>query len=115
MKKKKLLEIAEMLEKHEDTEKLEFNMDTWYINDDCKTVCCAIGMAIHKKVLPLSIHINENNDPIYKGEWGYEALEEYFKISYDDTTFLFSPSEYINSVTKRKVANRIRKFVEGEK
>jgi len=86
MKRKKLLEIADMLEKFRPSKKLKFNMSYWHEKlDDCGTACCAIGLAVGKEVLPKTFSL-KYGDPWYRGAAGLEAIEKYFGIS-NDTCF----------------------------
>ncbi len=121
-KKEKLLEIADMLVKHRDTKKLSFNMDTWKSaggvdidGNKCGTACCAIGMAVEKKIFPNTFRlVNERPTYITKTKYGIEfsAVASYLQISRNDAVYLFDPTKYPSDiVTKAQVIKRIREFV----
>jgi len=112
MKKEKLLEIANMLDVLKPTNKMAFDMSSWKRKDGCGTTCCAIGWAVHKKMMPKSFKIVKGMHslvPRYKGSRGMNAVQKYFNIPYDDAEHLFAPSKL--EETPKVVSNRIRKYV----
>jgi len=61
----------------------------------------------------LSLHYGT---PEFKGIVGTEALDEFFKIHYDDSRRFFLPSEYPRGslTTAKEVARRIENFIRKE-
>jgi len=121
MKKKKLLEIADMLMKYRKNKKVKFDMDTWMSKNKCGTVCCAIGMAKLKGILPETFGINTFDEGKIDG-WrpggidssDHHKLSKYFKISFSQSEYLFDPDHYPDryfNTTPKQVAKRIREFI----
>ena len=113
-KKKKLLQIAEMLENHVDSQKLKFDMGVWSAPTlkGCGTACCAIGLAVNKKVLPTKFKLIADS-PFYEGKSSISAVMKFFGISGIKAHRLFGSAAYIEP-TPKNVAERIREFVETE-
>ena len=115
MKKAKLLQIADMLDKFKPTKKLRFNIKRYIAKDECGTICCAFGLAHIRGILPKTVVFKELWDgkfiPYYNGSDRDWALKEYFKIPMKDIDYLFMPASYGDKATPKQVAKRIRKFV----
>jgi len=117
MKRKKLLEIADMLDKFRETTTRHFSMMSFWSDynrgTSCGTSCCAIGWAIKKKILPKTWKFDGLRWPYYKHLEGWEAIQEYFGLSVSDANHLFLEK---GSMEKPKtVAKRIREFVKEKR
>jgi len=115
MKKKKLLEIADMLMRYRRSKKISFNMNHWFHKNNCGTVCCAIGMAKLKGILPKNFGKATHNGwvPSMRGDH-YTALAEYFRINFARARELFDPDLYSREgmeIAPKRVAKRIRELV----
>lgn len=95
-----------------------FKMDIW-TNDhpmsmtpgkfDCGFAGCAIGWM--PRFVPDNGLVAPGRDPYYFGDFGYNAVANYFDIDIDTTAYLFSPERYRNKVTPTEVAERIERFI----
>lgn len=94
----------------------EFDMNQW----SCDTAACALGSAASyppfiKKGLRISLEEDwlgrEVAFVIFNGSDGYNAGAEFFKIEHDETRWLFSPNEYINTSGEPYAAGFIKKYV----
>lgn len=118
MKKQRLLKLADHLENN--VMDHEFDMKEW----KCGTTACAVG---HAASIPsfqraglklVSYRMKVSGDgykafcPIYKGDYGYLGVANFFGIGVDEAHSLFDPDEYpIDRRDVRTVAKRIREFV----
>lgn len=124
MIKKRLLILAEHLEKiaKRCPKNRRFNMGLWFVEEHdarghrCGTSGCAIGEAV---LIPefkaLGLKISENQEPVYKGDFSWMAVERFFGLTSHEATCLFSYEGYISrhDTTPDEVAAAIREFVKG--
>lgn len=142
VQKKRLLQLADLLEEDAKNKKgVKFDLGTWGSADEvenfkmsCDTTACAFGLAALSgkfKRAGLSYRIQKANwsdvhylNPIFTDKDGLEfegfaAAIKIFGINERDAFWLFSEEAYGGPTTgakgERKVAARIRAFVEGEK
>lgn len=133
---KRLLILADLLEADaKNSEGVKFNLRTWGWNRleeeepkiSCNTEACAVGLAALSPKLPgLTYKLQALNNkkpaflmPILKSDpdvYHWDAIEHYFRISFDEARYLFSASEYdynfwTGAHGERAVAKRIRSFV----
>jgi hypothetical protein len=132
MNKKRLLKLADLLEKDAENKKgVKFDLMHWADTNeddkgeiplDCKTKACAIGLAcisgaFRKEGLGWKLDIFGCLTPYYNNSYGWNAVTTFFDIPREDAEKLFAWVSYKKSKTEgakgeRAVAKRIRKFVE---
>jgi hypothetical protein len=134
MNKRRLLKLADLLEEDAANKKgIKFDLGLWGASDEddapvsvsCGTTACAMGLAVVSgafKRAGLTNYYGDSGDricPVFEGYDGFEAAQRLFKISQDQSFFLFDQSQYpIGSTSgargERYVAKRIRDFVSGK-
>jgi len=132
--KEKLLLLATKLEADAANPKgMKFDLANWFDAEsimklekdmvrptpDCGTTGCAIGLAmITPEFLEEGFAAGMRRYPDYNGDTGWEALESYFGVEYNDAIRLFMDDQYPKDLRKgaeaeRAVAQRIREYVAG--
>ncbi len=139
MNKRRLLKLAEFLEK---VPRKRFDYASW-VGDDwggkqdlsCGTTACAMGWActipsFRKAGLKLKNSLLDgtslrtayytSNVPYFNGFEGFDAAALFFDIDLRDARYLFgepnhTPFKDTSEVTPKQVAKLIRKFVEGKR
>jgi len=127
---KRLSMLKDMLDRHDELfPKAKFDINEWLCvdgqwepeNEDktlaclmkegfCATAACALGSAaLYKPFNKMGLKVLKNV-PTFNGEIGFEAGEDFFGISYEESNFLFNPSSYdkdnsLNDYTKNGVYN----------
>lgn len=111
----------------------EFNMGLWFRPDplSCGYSACAIGCAaLDRKFnkegfgLQRPTRVNWSQQPSYRSSdypvqlLGFDAVTEFFDLSYDDAQHLFDPHRYRNTdsylITREMVIDRIENFMAEE-
>lgn len=139
MNKKRLLKLADLLEQDAKNKKgIKFDMRTWgmavdeeTVGHSCGTVACAMGLAVVSGIFKEDglcnaygeVHLGKTFAthimPKFAGHTGFDAAALLFGIHIQDAHHLFSDGAYEGEVTgakgERRVAERIRKFVERRK
>lgn len=130
MNKRRLLKLADLLEKDAKNKKgIKFDLDTFGKVEDsgkrlsCETTACAIGLAalsgaFRRQGLSAQIDYDGLVTVIYDNLEDFEAAAALFELSAAASHWLFHPSKYqgrvqVGSVGERVVAKRIRDFVAG--
>ncbi len=121
MNKERLLKLAEFLKT---VPREKFDMNVWASDDatknNCGTAGCAVGWAatcFKRSGFYLDNSYCEFNHPpipAYKEFTDWNAVREFFKITLDESYYLFSPSTYFRGDKKpspQTVAKRIQQFV----
>lgn len=72
----------------------KFSLQTW----KCGTTACAVGWActipeFKEEGLSYYDESNQHFAPKYKGEWHFDAVDEFFDISYRDSLWLFGADQ----------------------
>lgn len=110
-----LAAIADMLEDDTLCPEEQFAIGHWEVTiPRCGTVRCAIGWAIHHKIIPDLVLTYKNGIPENRktGSLSFPAISEALKIDSSLTHRLFTDSGYYERpVTRQHVANRIRKLL----
>lgn len=92
-----------------------FHMDDWR----CGTAGCAVGWAATNEWFTsrgLTLRSGMIGCPIFDNEENWAAVAKFFKISIEDTIYLFSPYSYNETeVTPSAVAKRIKKYIQAHK
>jgi hypothetical protein len=139
MNKRRLLKLAALLIADAKNKKgSRFDLESWASNMDgnrmpqpskfkvldCNTSACAVGLAclsgaFKRSGLSWRSHKEDNNIiPIFKGQEGFGAVEEFFGIDFQEAEWLFVVHSYdgptMGAAGERAVANRIRRFVAGK-
>jgi hypothetical protein len=113
MRKDRLLKLAEFLETKQFNEEEKFDLNIWKEEDECGTAACAIGWSasIFKDEGLKIIKGNMRYIPVYELFRKWEAVENFFEISHEETLTLFSARSYYPSNNHLAVVKRIREFV----
>lgn len=124
MNAERLLKLAELLETK--VSRKSFNFDVFYMTDEkkeCGYVACAIGHAMidpwftrrgfKKGKRSRTVFNKDHATPHYKGKYGWDAVENFFDLSFEEAIFLFTNYYSQERVTPKQVAKRIRKFVKN--
>lgn len=132
MNKLRLQRLADFLKK---VKPAHFYLQTWCdidggkIDDGkiakvgCKTTACAMGWAVNipafrkagLRLMPETV--NERAVPAFRGTEGFDAAEEFFRLSNAESRWLFDPTCYPRRELKdpKAVATRIRQLLKGHK
>lgn len=108
MNRKRLLILANHLRT---VKPKKFSLEDW----KCGTVACAVGHACTiKEFVEEGLYIEESAGfvyvPVYKDFSSWEAVTEFFAISYADSQYLFSEVEYPEIVSPAGVSGRILNY-----
>lgn len=77
---------------------------------DCGFAGCAIGWL--PRFVPNTALVRPGDGPCYNGYYNFEAIAQYFGISFEEATYLFSFDNYNTMhATTTNVANRIELFI----
>lgn len=119
--------LAEELEKNAANPRgMKFDLSTWFgdkenmsMAPDCGTVGCAVGLAClmpEFKKEGLTVEFGTfAMCPRYRKQSGWDAVEAFFGLNYDDSEHLFSVDAYEDGPTtgaeaELRVAKRLRKY-----
>lgn len=92
-----------------------FDLHRFYVNDSCKTICCACGLAATNEwFIKRGFHLFCNS-PCYGGHLGWFAAEKFFVIDLKSFKHLFAAESYRADIRDPiTVADRIDAFVEND-
>jgi hypothetical protein len=137
MDTERLLKLADLLENDAANDKgVRFNLSLWArpsgedefkprqkVKIDCGTTACAVGLAcisgtFRDDGLRYSIKKFDGFCPIFEKAEGWNAVKDFFGLSFDDAYYLFGDSSYPSGKTQgaegeRYVARRIRDLTRG--
>jgi hypothetical protein len=113
--------LLSVLKAHEDNG-VRFKLDTWHNisyedGDWCGTAACACGLlALSDEGKEAGFRIERNGRMSflsYKGDYDWDAVEQFFGISYDDAHFLFLDESYddYDETKLNDVISRIERFI----
>jgi hypothetical protein len=115
---KRLEKVADLMENFPKEYKLNMSMFCEHsVNGKplCGTAACVAGWAATIPSLrKAGYKLDDNGDPIYKEEWGFRALEEFFALDHKDCHYIFgttTPFGLAQSNSPNMAARRIRKII----
>lgn len=122
MIKSRLLLLADRLDKIAATPVRKrtriFDLSGWVRIQTCGTAACAVGEATFlKRFRLLGLKYSRRiHDIVYRGSYGWDAVQRFFGISNHEATRLFLSTHYPTDgrgrVKPQQVADRIRSLVE---
>lgn len=84
----------------------------YYQTPLCDTVACAAGYAaLDQTFIEQGLHLNANRTPQYEDHIGFDALIEFFDITSDQSSYLFSASSYFSDHNPQLVIDRIKGLI----